>query len=317
MCYFSCSLYLQYFIYIPYGLCNTSVTDIVNSLESFIHDGQNVLVIWKHSCEDKVGGFVNILKQRVGPSGSVHLEHCDRLSQADYGTSSFDCCLIGFLSLDEHHQKPTFVEVARLLKPCGKTYLFCSTVKKEVGSQGLDEASLRSAFKLSGFSDIKTHSVTSLGPNSDSVSGVIIDATKPSFEVGSSKRLLFANDDNTQLDVRKVWSLDLDLDAEDVELVNDDDLLDEIDLNKPADESLRMSCDPKTKKRKACANCSCGLAEELNAEDTVKQKSVTSSCGSCYLGDAFRCASCPYLGMPAFKPGSNVKLSTVQMNADT
>lgn len=67
---------------------------------------------------------------------------------------------------------------------------------------------------------------------------------------------------------------------------------------------------------KACANCSCGrkdLEEELGEEEAKKvleSGTQRSSCGSCYLGDAFRCDGCPYRGLPAFKPGSKVQLSS-------
>ncbi|KAK4705161.1 anamorsin, partial [Phenoliferia sp. Uapishka_3] len=113
--------------------------------------------------------------------------------------------------------------------------------------------------------------------------------------------------------------------------IDESTLLTDADLERPT-LVKREDCDVK-KTRKACKNCSCGLRELLldekeqddlvaagfspaqstngGAKAGVKKISstITSSCGSCYLGDAFRCASCPYLGMPAFEPGQKVTVS--------
>lgn len=99
-------------------------------------------------------------------------------------------------------------------------------------------------------------------------------------------------------------------------LLNENEILSEEDKKKPEADTTKLdSDDGKTKPKKACANCTCGLADELEKEakekvSTEKSEAGKSSCGSCYLGDAFRCASCPYRGMPAFKPGEKVTIDT-------
>ncbi|KAF8541564.1 cytokine-induced anti-apoptosis inhibitor 1, Fe-S biogenesis-domain-containing protein [Trichophaea hybrida] len=130
-----------------------------------------------------------------------------------------------------------------------------------------------------------------------------------------------------------------DLDDDDDELIDEDELMADENLATPV--QIPAECRPKPgKRRRACKDCTCGLKEQIEQEDLEKRTTAdkalaaakakaaagvkltaddlaeidftvegkASSCGNCYLGDAFRCSGCPYVGLPAFKPGEQVQI---------
>ncbi|KAI2506055.1 hypothetical protein MHU86_8376 [Fragilaria crotonensis] len=129
-------------------------------------------------------------------------------------------------------------------------------------------------------------------------------------------RMLTAHRKATTLTISQPISLggaknavSIDDDDGDDDLIDEDDLLNDTTLGAPSMEPRTVKGGDDCSGRKACDNCSCGRAEAeaggspvpvLTKEELVQK---TSSCGNCAKGDAFRCASCPYLGKPAFKAG--------------
>ncbi|PSN64057.1 DUF689-domain-containing protein [Corynespora cassiicola Philippines] len=118
---------------------------------------------------------------------------------------------------------------------------------------------------------------------------------------------------------------------------DDDDIIDENEFITDQDLGDAIvqppECRPKAgKRRRACKDCTCGMKEKIEAEDAAKRTAAdkalntmkldtddlaevdftvqgkVGSCGNCALGDAFRCDGCPYIGLPAFKPGEEVRL---------
>ncbi|KAM0680564.1 electron carrier [Glugoides intestinalis] len=97
-----------------------------------------------------------------------------------------------------------------------------------------------------------------------------------------------------------------------------------LELNKALEEAANSNIDPRTienhdptdnlevisekkpTKKRRCANCNCQNKPEKPSEAPVAK----SECGSCSLGDAFRCDGCPYKGMPAFKEGEDFKFDS-------
>ena len=179
-------------------------------------------------------------------------------------------------------------EILRILTPNGKVVIENSIASREAG-QLLD-----SDLQISGF-------VNSMVAKDPSTGYRFAVASKPDWSIGAVAKANVVQVTSTKW---KVNSLDL---AEG-DLVDEDDLLnDGLDTTK-----VKGGCGDAEVgtggKRRACKNCTCGLAdEEAGAQQepqTTEQKIVKSSaCGNCSRGDAFRCASCPFLGKPAFESG--------------
>lgn len=89
--------------------------------------------------------------------------------------------------------------------------------------------------------------------------------------------------------------------------VNVDSLID------PFDSYQKMDNDCMTRP-KPCKNCTCGRAAAERKGEKFDPKNFTGGCGRCHLGDAFRCANCPYRGMPAFEPGQKVEIKEEYTN---
>ncbi|XP_067939660.1 anamorsin homolog isoform X2 [Watersipora subatra] len=260
-----------------------------------------VLLLWSSQCSpDAVKDMAERLNQ-----WSLQVENMDRLQLANHSDSTFDVALCGVVPPAASYDEHLLAEILRIIKPSGKLILVESLPHGE-------NHSISSKLKLTGYVEGEQLNGTNLCE---------FVASKPGYEVGASSQLAlsFKKKTTTQAPTKptsQVWSLDsVEMLDDDLELIDDNELLNEEDFKKPDPASLLAACGPGSGK-KACKNCTCGLAEEQSTGVKLKSKPVTSSCGSCYLGDAFRCSSCPYLGMPAFKPGEKIKLSDRQLNPD-
>ena len=198
-----------------------------------------------------------------------------------------------------------------LLKPGGRLGVFVKGGggEEEDSSSAMMRKEVSKRLTLEGFEDVvvvseQTTSVS--GTRATKVSG-----RKPEWERGVTFSLGEKKTKKTFVSKASAWEDD---DDDRDEMIDEDALLTEKDKAKPnTAEGEGVGCPPT---RKPCKDCTCGRKEEeemkenatpassvvkMDLENDPNDETFKSACGNCALGDAFRCAGCPYLGQPAFK----------------
>ena len=206
----------------------------------------------------------------------------------------------------EQRSPETLTNFFDLLKPGGRLGIFVLLKKgggEEDSSAMQKEVSKR--LTLEGFEEVVSEQTSVSGTSATKVSG-----RKPKWERGVTFSLGEKKTKKTTVSKASAWEEDED-DRD--EMIDEDALLTEKDKAKPTAEGEGVGCPPT---RKPCKDCTCGRKEEeemkenatpassvvkMDLENDPNDETFKSACGNCALGDAFRCAGCPYLGQPAFK----------------
>ncbi|CAI2377611.1 unnamed protein product [Moneuplotes crassus] len=203
------------------------------------------------------------------------------------GVTVHDSILLG--------EKKTVTQIYSVLKDNGKL--------KVITASNSYPASMVSFIKMTGFTDVQEEKD-------------FVAATKPTWS--STGGSLKERREKKADDKSNPWA---GKSTNEVDMVDEDDLLKEEEKEGAPAKTFAKESDCITKP-KACENCNCGRKEIEENEKMSEEKkaalesgNIKSNCGKCYLGDAFRCATCPYLGQPAFEAGDKVKLKVSDQTA--
>jgi len=241
--------------------------------------------------EGDLGDGIRMVKEKFGAIQTMQQSDLLKKDFAVTKRESFDHITIIGLQIESDELADVLSASFELLKPKATVMV----LNKDNSSSAMN-GHLATEFLLAGFCNV-TQSRWIL-------------AEKPAIRPGESINLKLHSTINNQSTKKQVTVAAINADDD---LIDENDLLEAKDFNKPKKNCSIMTPDEAAaaaaKKKRACKNCTCGLAEQLDGNRPAP--AVKSACGNCPLGDAFRCSTCPYLGTPPFKPGETVQLQSV------